>query len=402
MANFDTNYVKATNYPTLFIHGFLGVPADQLFSKLYRYFGSFTKDLIKDLNKEGYETYYPGLGPFMPMWERVCELYAYIFGGRVDYGVVHSQKHHIKRFGRTYPGVLKDLGTPGKHAKVNLIGHSFGGPTVILFADVLTNGCKEELDATPADEVSEFFKGGKGDLLHTVTTLSGTNHGTTITTFMGDKVIELISRTILSAGALVGNQLQNVYDLYFDPWGIMEDPADWKGGPIGSLNDPQKKAGINAYATNKDGGNIAYEMKPEVCDAILSGNKPNAKTYYFARPARGTHTNKYGTESPDGHIFPLFKPLAWLLGNYTNKEKGFGKEWLPNDGIVNVKAMRAPNGVEQYDFVDGMAVKPGVWYNMPTQNWDHQGWAGMFISKATYYDVISAIMRSIYSLPDVQ
>ena len=29
MANFDTNYVKATDYPTLYIHGFLGVPEDQ-------------------------------------------------------------------------------------------------------------------------------------------------------------------------------------------------------------------------------------------------------------------------------------------------------------------------------------------------------------------------------------
>jgi triacylglycerol lipase len=400
MANFDTNYVKATDYPTLYIHGFLGVPEDQIFTKLYRYFGSFTKDLVKDLRKEGYEVYLPGLGPFNPMWERACELYAYIFGGRVDYGVVHSQKHHTKRFGRTYPGVLKDLGTPGKHAKCNLIGHSFGGPTVILFSEILTNGCQEELDATPADEVSEFFKGGKGDLLHTVTTLSGTNHGTSITYFMGDKVIEMVSRLILNAGAIAGNHIAKIYDLYFDPWGIMEDPAEWKGGPLGSINDPQKKAGVDAYATNKLGGSIAYDMKPDVCESQLANIKPNKKTYFFARPGQGTHTNKYGTASPDGHIFAPFKITAWILGNYTDKEHGIDKEWLNNDGVVNCKAMRAPTGVEQYDFVDGMAIKPGVWYNMPAQNWDHQGWAGMFISKATYYDVMGDIMRSIYSLPD--
>ncbi len=401
MANFDTNYVKATNYPTLYIHGFLGVPEDQVFSKLYRYFGSFTKDLVKDLNKEGYECYFPGLGPFTPMWERACELYAYIYGGRVDYGVAHAKKHKIKRFGRTYPGVLKDLGTPGNHAKMNLIGHSFGGPTVILFSEIFTNGCQEELDATPADEVSDFFKGGKGDLLHTVTTLSGTNHGTSITYFMGDKVLDIAARALLSAGAIAGNRIQKIYDLYFDPWGVMEDPEEYKGG-LGSAADPIKKAGIEAYVSNKHGGNIAYDMKPDVCDEQLDGTKPNKKTYYFARPGQGTHTNKYGTASPDGHIFPAFKITAWILGNYTSKEKGIDKEWLNNDGMVNVKAMLAPNGVEQYDFVDGMEVKPGVWYNMPAQNWDHQGWAGMFISKAHYYNVMGDIMKSIYSLPDAE
>ena len=400
MANFDTNYTKATDYPTLYIHGFLGVPEDQVFTKLFRYFGSFTKDLMKDLRAEGYEVYLPGLGPFNPMWERACELYAYIFGGRVDYGVAHSQKYRTKRFGRTYPGVLKDLGTPGKHAKVNLIGHSFGGPTSILFSDILTNGCQEELDATPADEVSEFFKGGTGDLLHSVTTISGTNHGTTLMYFMGDKVAEVVSRAILSAGAVAGNHIAKIYDLYFDPWGIMEDPALWKGGPLGSLSDPVKKAGIDAYATNYTGGNIAFDMMPDVCDSLLTGIKPNKNTYFFARPGRGTHPNKKGTESPDGHIFRPFKITAWIIGNYADKARGIDKEWYANDGVVNCISMRAPTGVEQYDFVDGMEVKPGVWYNMPPQNWDHQGWAGMFISKAHYYNVMGELMKSIYSLPD--
>lgn len=401
MSYIDTNYTKKTDYPTLFIHGFLGVPEDQLFSKLYRYFGSFTKDLIKDLNKEGYEVYFPGLGPFNPVWERACELYAYIYGGRVDYGVVHSQRNKTKRFGRTYPGVLKDLGTPGKHAKLNLIGHSFGGPTVILFSEIFANGCQEELDATPADEVSDFFKGGKGDLLHSVTTLSGTNRGTSITYFMGDKVIELVSRAILSAGALAGNQLQNVYDLYFDPWGIMEDPADWKGGPLGSLSDPVKKAGIDAYATNVNGGNIAYEMKPDVAAKLLGGTTPNKKTYYFARTASGTHPTKSGNHAGDSHIFAPFKITAALLGNYTNKNKGVDKEWLENDGIVNTIAMKAPADVEQIDYTPGTEIKPGIWYNIDPQNWDHQGWAGMFVKESIYYKVMGQIMKEIYTLPDV-
>ena len=247
---------KATNYPTILVHGFLGVDQKNYFSYLYQYFGSFTKDLRKHWEEDlGYEVYQPALGPFTGMWERSCELYAYILGGRVDYGVYHSQKHGIKRFGRTYEGVLKDLGTPGDHAKVNLIGHSFGGPTVTMFSWIMTEGCKEELDATPADEVSDFFKGGKGDMLHTVSTLSATNRGTAATVFAGDKLLHTISKVLMTAGAYAGDMINNVYDLYFDPWGAMEDPALCKSKALGKDMET-KKAGITAYAEAYDGGNI--------------------------------------------------------------------------------------------------------------------------------------------------
>ena len=394
---------KATNYPTILVHGFLGVDQKNYFSYLYQYFGSFTKDLRKHWEEDlGYEVYQPALGPFTGMWERSCELYAYIFGGRVDYGVYHSQKHGIKRFGRTYEGVLKDLGTPGDHAKVNLIGHSFGGPTVTMFSWIMTEGCKEELDATPADEVSDFFKGGKGDMLHTVSTLSATNRGTAATVFAGDKLLHTISKVLMTAGAYAGDMINNVYDLYFDPWGAMEDPALCKSKALGKDMET-KKAGITAYAEAYDGGNIWYEMKPSVSDAMLAGWKANPKTYYIAHPACGTHPTKAGTQSPDGHIFPLFKITGWILGNYTNKNAGIDKNWLPNDGIVNTPSKGAPAGVEEIKWTPGMdPIKPGVWHVLPAQNWDHQGWAGMFISKATYYDTLDSILESIYALPDIK
>lgn len=389
-----------TNYPTILVHGFLGVDQKNYFSYLYQYFGSFTKDLRKHWEQDlGYEVYQPSLGPFTGMWERSCELYAYIFGGTVDYGVYHSQKHRIKRFGRTYPGVLTDLGTPGKHAKVNLIGHSFGGPTVTMFSWILAEGCQEELDATPADEVSDFFKGGKGDLLHSVSTLSATNRGTAATVFAGDKVLYYICKGLMTAGAYAGDALDKVYDLYFDPWGTMEDPATCTDHSLGKDMD-LKQAGINAYAEAYEGGNIWYEMKPSVSDAMLKGWKANPNTYYIAHPARGTHTNKSGNESADTHIFPPFMITAWILGNYTNKEAGIDKTWLPNDGIVNTTSMGAPGGVEQIDWKPGMEIKPGVWHVLPPQNWDHQGWAGMFIKKNVYYNVMDSILESIHDLPD--
>ena len=266
----------------------------------------------------------------------------------------------------------------------------------------MTEGCKEELDATPADEVSDFFKGGKGDMLHTVSTLSATNRGTAATVFAGDKLLHTISKVLMTAGAYAGDMINNVYDLYFDPWGAMEDPALCKSKALGKDMET-KKAGITAYAEAYDGGNIWYEMKPSVSDAMLAGWKANPKTYYIAHPACGTHPTKAGTQSPDGHIFPLFKITGWILGNYTNKNAGIDKNWLPNDGIVNTPSMGAPAGVEEIKWTPGMdPIKPGVWHVLPAQNWDHQGWAGMFISKATYYDTLDSILESIYALPDIK
>ncbi|MBQ1596908.1 MAG: hypothetical protein II084_07015, partial [Clostridia bacterium] len=163
------------------------------------------------------------------------------------------------------------------------------------------------------------------------------------------------------------------------------------------------QAGITAYAEAYDGGNIWYEMKPSVSDAMLAGWKANPKTYYIAHPACGTHPTKAGTQSPDGHIFPLYKITGWILGNYTNKNAGIDKNWLPNDGIVNTPSMGAPAGGEEIEWTPGMdEFNPGVWYRLPPQNWDHQGWAGMFISKATYYDTLDSILESIYALPDIK
>ena len=394
---------KVTNYPTILVHGFLGVGPDDYFSYLYRYFGSFTKDLRKHwINDLGYEVYQPALGPFTGMWERSCELYAYIFGGTVDYGVYHSEKHGIKRFGRTYPGVLTDLGTPGDHAKVNLIGHSFGGPTVTMFAWIMTEGCKEELAATPADEVSDFFKGGKGDLLHSVSTLSATNRGTSATTFAGEGLLEGISKVLMTAGAYAGDAINKVYDLYFDPWGVMEDPVVCTDKSLGK-DMAAKKAGITAYAEAKQGGNIWYEMQPEVSDAMLDGWKANKNTYYIAHPACATSTNKYGTQSPNSGVgFPLFSVTGFIMGNYMNKKRGVDESWLPNDGIVNVPSMGAPKGVEEEQITETAQAKPGKWAVLPPVNWDHQGWAGMFVGKGKYYGILDQILADVYALPDTK
>ena len=186
------------NYPTIFVHGFLGWGSEDDIDKVIHYWGATrNRDLLAHLREEGFECYNPSVGPFNGVWDRACELYARLMGGRVDYGKVHSEKYGHERYGRTYPGILKDWGTPGNHAKINLVGHSFGGPTVRMFAELIANGSEAERNGTPEEELSGLFKGGNANMIHTVTTLSGVNNGTTYDDLHGQKGMKRVTKILL-------------------------------------------------------------------------------------------------------------------------------------------------------------------------------------------------------------
>jgi len=387
-------------YPVVFIHGFLGIAPEAGFSKFYKYFGSFTKDLIKDLNKDGYEVYQPGLGPFTCAWDRCCEIWAYLYGGTVDYGKVHAERFGHARFGRTYPGVLKDLGTEGKHAKMHIIGHSFGGPTVCMFSSLLKTGSQEELDATPAEEVSEFFKGGHEDLLASVTTLSGTQNGTSLIDIMGDTVVELAVRGVLSMNAMVGRtKFMKFLDLYTDQWGIMDDPATITENKFGI--DEEAKKGIDAYAKCFI-GNIGHEMGPKASREMLKDMVTLPNTYYFARPASRAHKTKNGNFMPNHCIDVMFAPTTALMGIYSNKNMAIeGDDWKDNDGMVPIAGQLAPEGQPAKTYVGGMKYEKGIWHNMPVVNKDHQTWAGMFTAKEYYLIEFEQMLDELLCLEDV-
>ncbi|MBQ3051224.1 MAG: lipase, partial [Clostridia bacterium] len=98
------------NYPCVFIHGLMGFGESDPIEKYFTYFGFLNTTFFQHLDERGIENYHPNVGPLNSAWDRVCILWAYLFGGRVDYGKVHSEKYGHARYGKEYPGVLKDLG----------------------------------------------------------------------------------------------------------------------------------------------------------------------------------------------------------------------------------------------------------------------------------------------------
>ncbi len=394
------NYYNA--YPTVFVHGFLGWGSEDKIDSTVHYWGATkNRDLLAHLREEGYEVYNPSVGPFNSAWDRACELYARLLGGRVDYGKVHAEKYHHHRYGRTYPGILKDWGQPGDHAKINLIGHSFGGPTVRMFADLIANGNQEEIEGTPQEELSPLFLGGHPEWIHTVTTLSGVNNGTTYDDLHGEKGMEAITLAMLNHIARLGDShLRLLKDYHMDQWELMDDPT--LGGKFRQHLPAARYKKIKKFLNNQL-DNIGYEMSLEGMHEINEKIQPSSNVYYFARRACRTHPNKKGNQVPDRNMSAFCDLPGLLSGKYRNedlKKYGFNEKWLFNDGFVNTIGLSAPLNEPYIDWNPTVSLRPGVWFNMPVEDKDHMSWMG-FGEKTTvlyrYYDDMLELFRL---LPD--
>ena len=390
------------NYPTVFIHGFLGWGSEDQIETVLPYWGAQKdRDMLAFLREQGYEVYNPSVGPYNSAWDRACELWARLVGGTVDYGKVHSEKYGHKRFGRTYPGILTDWGKEGNHRKINLVGHSFGGPTVRMFAWLLAAGSKEEQEGTPAEELSCLFTGGKEEWIHTVTTLSGVNNGTTYDSLHGTTGIRVMADLMLSHIARFGDTDANkLKDFHMEQWDLMDVPAKTRRNRI---RLPLLKARqINHFSTGEL-DNIGYEMSLKGMHEINEAISPSPNMYYFARRACRTHENKKGNQVPDKNMSSFCDIPAYLSGRARNEEwesYGFSEEWLPNDGFVNVVGLSAPLNEPYVEWDPTMSILPGLWYNMPVEDKDHMSWMGFGEKTDVLYRYYLQMLDLFRKLPD--
>ncbi len=385
----------SNHYPTVFIHGLGGWGETDKASKFFPYFGSTpSKNMIQHVREEGYEVYQPSLGPVTSAWDRCCELWAQLVGGTVDYGKVHSQRHGHARYGRTYEkGLIADWGTPGDHAKINVVGHSFGGPVVKQFAELIANGCQEEVNGTPEEELSGLFKIEKPQKIHCVTTLSGVNNGTTMASLMGNKGMTVITYAILIANALVGQtRVMDFYDFHTDHWGVMPDPSTVTKHKF--TNPLKKKASYAAYDKNFVDSCAREMMVETVQDMVNPSQRTNPKYYYFVyRAARQLKD-----------MFFLCGAAGKLTGKIQEEKLacyGVDASWKEQDGFVNVPGQSAPFNQPYADFPGEESIEPGIWYNMPVEDKDHMSWMGFGEPKDKYFAEYEVMLKRFAALPDV-
>ena len=395
------------NYPVVICHGLMGWGEQDLIDKKYPHFGlTHEKDLCKHLREQGIEVHRPSLGPVNSGWDRACVLWAYLFGGRVDYGKVHSEKYGHARFGREYPGVMKDLGQDGPHKKINLFGHSFGGPTVKEICALFVYGSEEERNGTDPEDLSPLFAGGHGGLVHTVTTLSGVNNGTTLADFLGKPGMTFMTYYMLVLNSVFATTpVMKYYNFMTQQWGLMpevEDIHGWK------LQTPWSHLdAIKAYNKNKTLDAVTHEMKVEVVQELVNPHQlPLPDIYYFAQRADGTVDDGKGGRKPSyDDMCGLCWSAGWLTAKFHPKKLAkYGvfddPNWKRCDGFVNIPGQSGPFNAHSEEADYDTDFKPGIWYNMPIERGDHVIWNGWRKTKDEYFAMYDRMIDICRRLPD--
>ncbi len=360
-------------YAYVLVHGLGGWGESGNLNSIASYWGSSTGNLSQHLQEQGYEVYAPSVGPVSSTWDRTCELYAQLTGTTVDYGEAHSKEHNHDRYGREYTTpLIENWGEKingGQRVKINLVGHSFGGATIRMLTSLLEYGNEAEKDAT-GNETSALFTGGKGDWVHSVTTLCAPHNGSSLTNILEDigsvaginnTTDLLVSLCFTVAG--ITSPANGIYDFMLDQFGI------------GKINGGKSDITNALSAVTRSGNDHAgYDLSPDGAAEINKEIKVVDDVYYFSF---AYSTTKDGTllsgQVPDSGTLAILYPTALAMGSYKGTTDGgieLDASWQPNDGLVSVVSAQHPTNDEWVDFTD-KKVKRGIWHVMPTKRGHH-------------------------------
>lgn len=345
---------SGNNYPIVLVHGYLGWGRDEsLMNEGYYWGGSI--DLQEELNDEGYEVYTAVVGPLSSNWDRACELYAYIYGGTVDYGKAHSEQFGHERYGRTFPGLYPEWGSTNGDAinKIHLIGHSQGGQTIRMLVQLLEKGMRSEVRAVLGNNptqaqieaavengtLSRLFTGTCNNWVESISTFAAPNDGTTLANsanlMTGDG--ELVGLLLAPFGGIAGISNAGNYDFKLDQWGLTREPDE------SYLSYFNRVINSSLWTGTQDLAN--YDLSTQGARDINYWVREQPNVYYFSYSCKATKKallTDYQEADPD-YMSPELYGTAAVIGSYNNIAEGVsGEEWYKNDGVINTMCQNGP------------------------------------------------------------
>ncbi|MDD7194245.1 MAG: lipase [Clostridiaceae bacterium] len=398
----DNRWEPKNSEPFIFVHGLNGWGGAEDINGIMPYWGATTGNLMQYLEHEGYECYSASVGPMSSAWDRACELYAQLMGTTVDYGIAHSKEYNHKRYGRTYYQPLipnwGELDAEGKIQQVHLIGHSFGGTTIRVLIQLLTEGSAEERAVTPADDISGLFTGGKDGWVKSATTICTPHNSSSIyypLVMLGlDRIVQFFS--FLYAGVMGRSSLNGgLVDFHLEQFGLTEIP--------GIENSADNFFEALALILDNKEDSCQYDLTPEGNEKLNAKLSINENIYYFSYAFSTTkEVPLTGTQVPIITTNPVLAPMAFLIGvmQFTDPVNGtvYDTDWLANDAMVNTESAKHPKNEPYKDF-DAADIQPGVWNVMPVQQGDHGTAIGLFADKDKTHEFYLGLCEMLTELP---
>ncbi|PTG36014.1 lipase [Staphylococcus capitis] len=347
-------------YPVVFVHGFAGLVGEDAFTLYPNYWGGGKYNIKSELTKQGYRVHEANIGAFSSNYDRAVDLYYYIKGGRVDYGAAHAAKYGHHRYGRTYEGIMPDW-APGK--KIHLVGHSMGGQTIRLMEHFLRNGNQEEIDyqRQHGGTVSDLFKGGKDNMISTITTVGTPHNGTPAADKLGTR--KIVKDAMNRIGRLSGSRLLDL-NSGFSQWGFKQKPNE------SYIEYAERVANSRIWDTEDQAINDLTTAGAEKLNKMTNLN-PNI--VYTTYTGAATHTGPLGFQIPDVRQLFAMDITSRIIGRDKNKNVRV------NDGLVPVSSSIYPTAqaFKKVGFLNP-ATSKGVWQVRPVQNgWDHADLIGL-------------------------